>query len=201
LDLVFLQSFYWWNGGNKVKWFLIFWFFLVVQRLAEVKIAKKNEETLRTKGAVEAGGSHYKWMVMMHVSFFIALFLEVIVFGASSPNWWIVPFVLFLAAQIVRVWAITSLGVYWNTKIILLPGAKVVAKGPYRFIRHPNYLVVSLELLVIPLIFGAYITAILFTLLNILMLRVRIPEEEKALMELTDYENSHGQKQRFFPSQ
>jgi methyltransferase len=184
-----------------VNWFLVFWTFLIIQRLAEVKIAKKNEETLLSKGAVEAGGSHYKWMVTMHVSFFLFLFTEVMFFGAFSPSWWIIPFVLFLIAQIVRVWAITSLGVFWNTKIILLPGAEVVAKGPYRFIRHPNYLVVSLELLVIPLIFGAYVTALLFTILNILMLRVRIPAEEKALMELTDYENRHGEKQRFFPSQ
>jgi methyltransferase len=184
-----------------VKWFLIFWCFLVIQRLTEVKIAKKNEELLLSKGAVEAGSAHYKWMVSMHVSFFISLFVEVLFLGALSPEWWAFPFILFLIAQIVRFWAISSLGVYWNTKIILLPGAQVVAKGPYRFIRHPNYLVVSLELLVIPLIFGAYATAVLFTILNIFMLRVRIPAEEKALIELTDYENSHGRKQRFFPSQ
>jgi methyltransferase len=189
------------NGGNNVTWFLIFWILLIIQRLAEVKIAKKNEKTLRSKGAVEAGSSHYKWMVTMHASFFLFLFTEVMFFNAISPTWWMIPFVLFLIAQVIRVWAITSLGVFWNTKIILLPGAEVVAKGPYRFIRHPNYLVVTLELLVIPLIFGAYVTAFLFTILNILMLRVRITAEEKALMELTDYENRHGEKQRFFPSQ
>lgn len=184
-----------------MKWFLVFWCFLVIQRLAEVRIAKRNEGILRSKGAVEAGKDHYKWMVMMHVSFFVFLFLEVMMLETGSPFWWMVPFVLFLAAQVVRLWAIMSLGVYWNTKIILLPGAKVVAKGPYRFIRHPNYLVVSIELLVIPLIFGAYFTSILFTVLNILMLRVRIAEEEKALINLTDYENSHGEKHRFFPIQ
>jgi methyltransferase len=184
-----------------VTWFLIFWILLIIQRLAEVKIAKKNEKTLRSKGAVEAGSSHYKWMVTMHASFFLFLFTEVMFFNAISPTWWMIPFVLFLIAQVIRVWAITSLGVFWNTKIILLPGAEVVAKGPYRFIRHPNYLVVTLELLVIPLIFGAYVTALIFTILNILMLRVRITAEEKALMELTDYENRHGEKQRFFPSQ
>ncbi|WP_331710047.1 isoprenylcysteine carboxyl methyltransferase family protein [Fictibacillus phosphorivorans] len=173
----------------------------MIQRLAEVRIAKSNEKKLREKGAVEAGKDHYKWMVFMHVSFFAVFFLEVYVLSATPPSWWLVPFVLFLIAQVIRVWAISSLGVYWNTKILLLPGATVVAKGPYRFMRHPNYTVVSLELLVIPLIFGAYYTAILFTLLNILMLRVRIPAEEKALMELTDYEKSHGHKQRFFPSQ
>lgn len=182
-------------------WFLLFWSFLVIQRLAEVRIAKSNEKELRKKGAVEAGKDHYKWMVFMHVSFFVVFFLEVNVLKAAPPSWWLIPFILFLIAQVIRIWAISSLGVYWNTKILLLPGAAVVAKGPYRFMRHPNYTVVSLELLVIPLIFGAYYTAILFTLLNILMLRVRIPAEEKALMELTDYEKSHGNKQRFFPSQ
>jgi methyltransferase len=182
-----------------VKLFLIFFCFLVIQRLTEVRIAKSNEQKLKAKGAVEAGQDHYFWMVAMHVSFFICLLAEVLILKTSAPEWWMLPFGLFLIAQVGRIWAITSLGVYWNTKIILLPGANVVAKGPYKFIRHPNYLVVSIELICVPLIFGAYITAVLFTLLNILMLRVRITAEEKALLELTNYEQSHGKKQRFFP--
>jgi len=76
---------------------------------------------------------------------------------------------------------------YWNTKIIILPGADVVVRGPYSFIRHPNYLVVCLELLVLPLLFQAYVTAIVFTILNFIMLAVRIPVEEKALKEATNY--------------
>lgn len=182
-------------------WFLLFWGFLMIQRLTEVRIAKSNEQKLRRKGAVEAGKEHYKWMVLLHASFFVVFFLEVALMDARPPSWRMIPFILFLIAQVIRVWVISSLGVYWNTKILLLPGANVIAKGPYRFMRHPNYTVVSLELFVIPLIFGAFFTAALFTILNILMLRVRIPAEEKALMELTDYEKSHGQKQRFFPSQ
>ncbi|WP_310258192.1 isoprenylcysteine carboxyl methyltransferase family protein [Fictibacillus barbaricus] len=181
--------------------FAVFICFLAIQRLSEVRIAKRNERVLKAKGAVEAGQDHYFWMVTMHVSFFLFLIGEVLFLNGSPPKWWIIPFVLFLIAQVIRFWALISLGVYWNTKIILLPGANVVAKGPYRFIRHPNYLVVSIELIAIPLIFGAYITAVLFTLLNILMLRVRIAAEEKALMQLTDYEQSHGKKQRFFPIQ
>jgi methyltransferase len=182
-------------------WFIFFWSFLILQRLCEVFLARSNEKKLRSKGAVEAGQKHYKWMVLMHASFFAVFFIEVVNLCAKPPLWWPIPFVLFLFAQVIRVWAIASLGMYWNTKILLLPGARVVAKGPYRFMRHPNYTVVTVELFVIPLIFGAYYTAILFTLLNILMLRVRIPAEEKALMELTDYQKSHGQKHRFFPSQ
>ena len=80
-----------------------------------------------------------------------------------------------------RIWCLTSLGKFWNTKIIVLPVLDVVIKGPYKFIRHPNYLIVTIELLVLPLLFSAYFTAIVFSLLNVWMLSVRIPAEEKAL--------------------
>ena len=86
-----------------------------------------------------------------------------------------------------RIWCLTSLGKFWNTKIIILPGADVVIKGPYKFIRHPNYLIVTTELLVLPLLFSAYFTAIVFSILNIWMLSVRIPTEERALKEVTNY--------------
>jgi methyltransferase len=106
---------------------------------------------------------------------------------------------VFVCAQLIRVWAISSLGTFWNTKIIVLPNVEVVRKGPYRFIKHPNYLVVSIELLVVPLMFGAYVTACLFTLLNVIMLSIRIPAEEKALRELTEYEGSFEKCNRFLP--
>ena len=86
-----------------------------------------------------------------------------------------------------RIWCLASLGKFWNTKIIILPGADVVRKGPYKWIRHPNYLIVTTELLVLPLLFGAYFTAIIFAFLNVWMLSVRIPAEEKALKEATNY--------------
>jgi methyltransferase len=86
-----------------------------------------------------------------------------------------------------RVWVISSLGRFWNTKILVLPGANVVKKGPFHFIRHPNYVVVTCEIIVIPLMFGAYFTAVIFTILNIIILSVRIPKEEAALREVTDY--------------
>ena len=86
-----------------------------------------------------------------------------------------------------RVWCLTALGPFWNTKIIILPGANVVKKGPYVWMRHPNYAVVCTEILLLPLMFQAYFTAVIFTLLNIAMLRVRIPMEENALREETNY--------------
>jgi methyltransferase len=98
-----------------------------------------------------------------------------------SPIWWLW-LAVFVLAQGLRYWAIQSLGRYWNTRIIIVPGAKKIASGPYRYLRHPNYLAVALELLSLPLIFNAWITALAATLLNAwLLLTVRIPAEEKAL--------------------
>jgi methyltransferase len=87
-------------------------------------------------------------------------------------------------AEVLRVWVVRSLGPYWNTRIVLVPGATLVKKGPYRYVRHPNYMVIVLELLSIPILCGAYWTAAVFTGLNLLILRVRIRTEEKALAEL-----------------
>ena len=89
--------------------------------------------------------------------------------------------------QALRIWCIRSLGTFWNTKILILPDAQVVRKGPYVYMRHPNYAVVCLEILLLPLMFQAYFTAFCFTLLNITMLSVRIPIEEKALRDATNY--------------
>lgn len=160
--------------------------FVIVQRLVELLIAKRNEKSMRAKGAYEVGASHYPFMILLHTSFFISLIIEVIYFKfIVIPDFVLLAF--FGLLQLLRVWCLVSLGTFWNTKIIILPGANVVAKGPYAYIRHPNYLVVCLEILVLPLMFQAYITAICFTILNFIILSVRIPMEENALKEATDY--------------
>ena len=174
-----------WNGGSK----LIFYFilvFVIIQRFVELRIAKRNEKLMLVKGAYEVGASHYPFMILLHVSFFVSLLIEVFFFKSNlMPHFtWLV---FFLLLQLLRVWCLVSLGTFWNTKIIILPGANVVVKGPYAYIRHPNYLVVCLEILVLPFMFGAYVTAIIFTILNVIMLSVRIPIEEKALKEATNY--------------
>lgn len=160
---------------------------VIAQRLVELIIANRNEKWMRSQGAFEAGAGHYPIMVSMHMAFFISLILEVLVIDRPLSSLWIPLLVLFLMAQIARFWCLTSLGRFWNTKIIILPGADVVRKGPYQFIRHPNYVIVATELLVLPLMFSAYFTAIVFSLLNLWMLSVRIPIEEKALKEVTNY--------------
>jgi len=149
---------------------------------------------MRNQGAFEAGARHYPIMVTMHVMFFVSLLLEVVIVNRPLSPIWVVFLSVFLVAQVARIWCLTSLGKFWNTKIIILPGADVVKKGPYAFIRHPNYVIVTTELLVLPLIFSAYFTAILFTMLNIWMLSVRIPTEEKALKLATNYEEKFSLK-------
>lgn len=167
---------------------------VILQRLIELIIARRNEQWMLRQGAYEAGARHYPLMVVMHVAFFLALLLEVSIVNRALSPFWIVLLILFLIAQVARIWCLTSLGKYWNTKIIILPGADVVKKGPYRFMRHPNYVIVTTELLVLPLLFSAYFTAILFSLLNIWMLSVRIPMEEKALKEATNYKEKFSLK-------
>ena len=160
---------------------------VVVQRLIELFVAKRNEKWMRSQGAYEAGATHYPIMVTMHIAFFISCILEVVVLERVLSPIWAILLGLFLLTQSARIWCLTSLGKFWNTKIIILPGADVVRKGPYKWVRHPNYLIVTIELLVLPLLFGAYFTAILYSLLNMWMLSVRIPAEEKALKEATNY--------------
>ena len=161
---------------------------VIVQRLLELVIAKRNEKNMRAQGAYEVGASHYPLMILLHVSFFISLLVEVTTFNLTPSPLFLVFLILFLCVQGLRVWCLTSLGSFWNTKIIILPGANVVTKGPYKYLRHPNYLVVSMEIALLPLMFEAYFTAICFTILNAIMLSIRIPTEERALKEATNYE-------------
>ncbi|TCP23817.1 methyltransferase [Scopulibacillus darangshiensis] len=179
--------------------FFIIFALVVIQRIVELRIAKTNERFMKEKGAFEAGKSHYKWMVTLHVLFFISLFVEVITFHKTPAQWFWIPLCLFIISQVVRVWALQSLGRFWNTKIIVLPGAKVVAKGPYKYIRHPNYFIVMTEIITLPLIFQAYITAVVFAILNIIILSIRIPIEEKALAEATNYSHVMKSRSRFMP--
>lgn len=173
--------------------------FIVLQRMIEVTIAKRNERWAKEQGAVEFGKSHYKYIVLLHILFLMSTVFEVVVFHKQLSPVWGYLFAGFLLAQLLRVWAITSLGYYWNTKILVVPQANIVQKGPYRFIRHPNYLVVMVEFFVIPLMFQAYATACLFSILNMLILSIRIKEEEKALMEVTNYKEAFKNISRFKP--
>ncbi|MCM3757670.1 isoprenylcysteine carboxyl methyltransferase [Sporosarcina aquimarina] len=169
---------------------MFFWIVIsivILQRLAELVIAKNNEKRMKAQGAYEVGASHYPAIVLLHTAFFVSLLVEVLIRKPELSPIWGILLTIFLLTQVLRVWCLASLGKYWNTKIIILPGADVVMKGPYKFIRHPNYVIVATEILVLPMIFGAYFTAITFTLLNAWMMSVRIPQEEQALKDATNY--------------
>ncbi|KIL45366.1 isoprenylcysteine carboxyl methyltransferase family protein [Jeotgalibacillus soli] len=158
-----------------------------IQRLMELRIAKRNEQWMIKQGAYEAGASHYPFMVILHVSFFLSIITEVILFDRTLSPLWLPLFILFFLTQAARAWCLLSLGRFWNTKILVLPGVKVIRRGPYKYARHPNYIVVALEILILPLLFQAYYTMIFFSLLNLIMLSVRIPAEERALVDSTNY--------------
>jgi len=123
-------------------------------------------------------------MVALHALWLFSTLIEGLLRGPGLPALWPIPAALFLLVQPLRYWAILSLGESWNTKILVVPGAKQVRSGPYRYLNHPNYVVVVVEILTFPLIFGAWLTALVFTLLNAAVLRVRIREENRALKEM-----------------
>lgn len=150
--------------------------FVTLQRLSELVIARRNTARLMAAGAREYGASHYPVMVLMHTAWLAALWFSV---GGRPVSW---PLLLvFAILQGMRVWVLATLGPRWTTRIIVLPGANLVARGPFRFLRHPNYAVVTAEIAVLPLTFGLVGIAALFTVLNAAMLYVRIGTENRAL--------------------
>lgn len=156
---------------------------VILQRIIELVISKRNEKWLLSQGAVQYGAEHYKYIVLMHTCFFLFLIQEYI-FGNESKNLNILNYsflVFFMILQIGRLWVLTSLGKYWNTKIYRIKKRSLVKTGPYKFIKHPNYAIVVMEIFVLPMIFNLYYTAIIFTIWNGIMLTIRIKEENKAL--------------------
>ncbi len=150
---------------------------VALQRLVEVRYAERNTRALLVRGAREIGRSHYPLIVGLHATWLIAI----AVFVPRDPhiNWaWLAIFVLLQAA---RVWVIATLGPYWTTRIITLKDAPLVRRGPYRFVRHPNYLVVAGEIAALPLAFGEIWVALAFSILNAGVLAWRIRQEETAL--------------------
>lgn len=165
----------------------IFWIaiaILAVQRIMELLIATRNEKIVRAKGAREYDEKGYRVIVLMHVAFFISLISEYIFLDKTLSNFWIPLLILFLLAQFLRYWAISSLGYFWNTKILVTHGTSSINTGPYKFISHPNYLAVIIEIAVIPLLFSCYLTFIIFSIINLLVLKRRIRIEEQALSTL-----------------
>jgi methyltransferase len=155
-----------------------------LQRLLELLYSRRNERRLRARGAIERGSGHFPVIVAIHTLWLLSTLVEGLLRGPEIPAWWPLPLVAFLLVQPLRYWAIFSLGMNWNTRVLVLPGSKLVRSGPYRYFPHPNYVVVVVEILTFPLIFGDWITAVVFSLLNAALLYVRIRTEDRALKEL-----------------
>ncbi len=161
---------------SMVQWIVLA---VAAQRFGELLLARRNTRVLLTAGGIEYGAAHYPLLVLVHTAWLIALFVAV---PTDAPmNWALLVF--FVALQGLRVWVIGSLGRYWTTRIITLPGRELVRKGPYRWVRHPNYMIVAVEIAILPLAFGAWEIALLFSLLNAAILSHRIRVENSALAE------------------
>lgn len=169
-------------------------------RLVELRIASRNFQSLLGRGGVEAGAEHYRWMVLLHVLFLAACPLEVwLLRRPFIPALAAVMLVLLVLAALLRWWVISSLEGRWTTRVVVLPGVPPVTGGPYRLLRHPNYLAVVVEIVALPLIHTAWLTAIVFSLGDALMLRVRIRAEEAALARASNYEASFSGRPRLVP--
>ncbi len=150
--------------------------FVTLQRLSELVIAKRNTARLLAAGAREVGAEHYPVMVALHTAWLAVLWFTVGDRAISLPLLGV-----FAVLQLMRVWVLATLGPRWTTRIIVTPEAPLVRRGPFRFVRHPNYMVVTAEIAVLPLTFGLVWVALLFTVLNAAMLAVRIGAENRAL--------------------
>jgi methyltransferase len=148
------------------------------QRLGELVIANRNTRALIARGAVEVGASHYPYIVLLHAGWLVALTAWV---AMHVPRISLPLLIVFVALQAARLWILWALGPFWTTRIITLPDAPLIRRGPYRFLRHPNYLVVVLEIAVLPLVFGAWTVAALFSILNAAVLYVRVRSENEVL--------------------
>ncbi|MBY5341886.1 hypothetical protein E0H35_34775 [Rhizobium leguminosarum bv. viciae] len=150
--------------------------FVTLQRLGELVLARRNMAALLAKGAREVAPEHYPVMVALHASWIIGLWLTAP--GRPVALFW---FLVFMGLQVLRLWVLATLKGRWTTRIIVLPGTPLVRSGPYRFLRHPNYAIVVGEIAALPLAFGLPLYAIVFSLLNALILHVRVKAENAAL--------------------
>ncbi len=158
-----------------------------LERLAELVVSARNARWSFARGGVESGRGHFPAMVALHTGLLVACVVEVLVADRPFLPWLGWPaLALVVVSQALRWWCIATLGPRWNTRVIVVPGLPLVTGGPYRWLRHPNYVVVVLEGIALPLVHTAWVTALAFTVLNaVLLLRFRIPAEERALRTAT----------------
>jgi methyltransferase len=171
---------------------------VAVERVIELRLARRNAARMLARGGLEVGHGHYPWMVALHTLFLLACPLEV--FLLSRP---FLPalggpmLALVVMAMVLRYWAVSSLGDRWTTRVVVVPDEPVVRRGPYRWLRHPNYLAVITEIVALPLVHTAWLTALVVSALNAWLLAVRIRAEERALASRADYDQVFAATPRF----
>jgi methyltransferase len=171
-----------------------------LERLWELVLTARNRKWARPLGGVEFGQRHHPWMVAVHTTFLVGCGVEVLwmarPFRATAALAWVV---VLVGSMALRYWAIASLGPRWSTRVVVVPNLRAVEVGPYRWIRHPNYLAVIAEGFAIPLLHGAWISCFLFQIGNAVILTIRIRCEERALRNFADYEKALRGRPRFVP--
>lgn len=183
-----------------VNAYLAFLALVAAERAFELWLSRRNATRALAQGGIEVGQSHFAFMRALHVAFLASCALEVaLLHRGFEPRLGLPMLGLALGAQALRYWAIATLGPRWNVRVIVVPGEPVVTSGPYRWLRHPNYLAVVIEGFAIPLIHGAWLTALAFSALNAALLRVRIRVEERALAEHCELEAKLGDRPRLVP--
>jgi methyltransferase len=174
---------------------------LALERCFELWLSRRNALWAKRSGAVEYGAEHLVWMKLLHTGLFVGCVAEVWLLPRPFVPWLAAACLVVAAlAQALRYWTIATLGRRWNVQVLVLPGVPVVGSGPFRFLRHPNYLAVVAEGVAVPLVHSAFITAGVFSVLNAALLAVRIRCEERALREHCQYSERLGERRRFWPA-
>jgi methyltransferase len=157
-----------------------------VERVVELVVSERNRRWSLARGGIESGTGHYPAMVVLHTGLLVGALAEVLLLDRPFLPWLGWPMLaLVLAAQALRWWCIATLGRQWCTRIVVVPGSTAVTTGPYRWLKHPNYLAVVVEGFALPLVHTAWLTAAVFTVANAVLLRTRIAAEEQALQALS----------------
>ncbi len=175
--------------STTVWLYLLFLALTGAERLFEVSVAKRNAAWSLERGGEEYGAAHYPVMVVLHTGFLLGCAAEVLLLERVFVPWIGLPMLaIAIACQALRWWCITTLGPRWNTRVIIVPGLAPITGGPYRYLAHPNYVAVVSEGIAIPMVHGAWLTALIFTVANAALLSVRIRVENEALATLPSAE-------------
>ena len=183
-----------------VKAYLVLLALLGVERLVELAISRRNAAAAVARGAIEVGQRHFQVMKVLHTAFLIGCAVEVVVLRRPFIPALGVPMLgLVVLAQALRYWAVVTLGRRWNVRVLVVPGYHAIVSGPYRYLRHPNYLAVIVEGFAVPLVHTAWVTALAFTVADAALLWVRIRCEERALTAHGDYARRFRDHRRLIP--